>query len=142
MSDNPQNSLQATPEQVLYAAILEKGMFLGLLILLVTYLTYVLGILKPYIALDEIPKYWSLSVHEYLEHAHIQHGWAWVRMLGYGDFLNFIGIAMLAGVTLVCFLAIIPSLWKQNDKLYALFALLEAIILGAAASGLLGVGGH
>ena len=63
-------------------------------------------------------------------------------MVRYGDFINFIGIALLAGVTIVCFLAIAPVLWKNGDKWYACFALLEALILGLAASGILSVGGH
>ena len=63
-------------------------------------------------------------------------------MLRYGDFINFIGIAFLAGVTIVCFLVIVPVLWKNNDKLYAVFSLLEAVILSLAASGILGSGGH
>ena len=43
---------------------------------------------------------------------------------------------------MICFLAIVPLLWRENDKLYALFAVLEAAILGVAASGILGSGGH
>ena len=40
MSNNSQKSLQATQKQIIYANLLEKGMFLGLLILLITYLLY------------------------------------------------------------------------------------------------------
>lgn len=142
MSYESQKSLQATEEQIIYANLLEKGMFLGLLILLITYLLYVLGILKPYVPINEIPKCWGAGVHNYLSHCHIQTGWSWLRMVYYGDFINFIGIALLAGVTIACFLAIVPILWKNGDKWYACFALLEAIILGLAASGILSVGGH
>jgi hypothetical protein len=142
MTSDPHKSLQASPEQVVYAAVLEKGMFLGLALLLLTFALYVLGIIKPYIPVSEISQYWSLSVGEYLHITKIHQGWWWVGMLGYGDFLNFVGIALLAGVTIFCFLVIIPVLWKNNDKLYALFSLLEALILGVAASGILGSGGH
>jgi len=139
MSDK---SLQARPEQLLYASILEKGMLLGLLLLLVTYLVYVLRIVTPYIPLEEVSKYWTMNVHDYLHEAHVKQGWAWVAMVGYSDFLNFIGIALLAGVTIVCFLAIVPTLWKSGDKVYACLSLVEALILGIAASGILGAGGH
>ena len=61
-------------------------------------------------------------------------------MLKYGDFVNFIGIAMLAGVTIFCYAAIVPTLLKNNDKVYAILAIIEVIILSAAASGLLAVG--
>ncbi|MDA8405902.1 MAG: DUF1634 domain-containing protein [Deltaproteobacteria bacterium] len=142
MKGDPHKSLQASPEQVVYAGILEKGMYLGLMLILATFALYVLGIIKPYIPVTEISKYWSLSVGEYLQTANIHQGWWWVSMLGYGDFINFIGIAFLAGVTIVCFLVIVPVLWKNNDKLYAAFSLLEAVILSLAASGILGSGGH
>jgi len=135
-------SLQAGPEQLLYARILEKGMFLGLLMLLITYLVYMLGIMPPYIPMEEVPKYWSMNVHDYLTQANVKQGWAWVAMVGYGDFLNFIGIALLAGVTIACFLAIVPTLWKSGDKVYACLSIVEALILGVAASGILGTGGH
>lgn len=142
MKGDPQKSLQASPEQIVYAEILERGMFLGLILILVSFVLYVLGIIKPYIPVTEISKYWSLGVGEYLQTTQIHQGWWWVGMLGYGDFLNFIGIALLAGVTIFCFLVITPVLWKNNDKVYAAFSLLEVIILGLAASGMFGSGGH
>jgi hypothetical protein len=43
-------------------------------------------------------------------------------------------------VTIICYLAIFPVLWRNNDKVYAVFALLEALILALAASGFLAVG--
>lgn len=144
MADTPEKSdvsLEASPEQVLYAAILEKGMYVGLLILFITYIIYVFGILDPYIPLSEISKYWSMNVDQYLHEANVQAGWAWMGMLKYGDFLNFIGVAILAGVTIMCYLRIVPTLLRNNDKVYAVLAVLEAVILAAAASGLV-AGGH
>jgi len=135
-------SLQATPEQALYARILEKSMLIGLFVLLVTFVIYVFGIMKPYIPLDKISGYWHLSVHDYLNHPdlHIKAGWGWLGMIGYGDFLNFVGVAILAGVTILCYISIIPTLFRNNDKLYAVLAALEVIILATAASGILAVG--
>ena len=142
MSNDSRHSLDAGSEQLLYAGILEKGMFFGLLILLITYAIYVLGILSPYLPHADVPRYWSLSVSDYLHQTHIEPGWAWVGMLKYGDFLNFIGIATLAAVSIFCFLAIIPTLLRKGDRVYAVLAALEVIILSVAASGILGAGGH
>ena len=142
MEKTSDTSLKATPEQLMYAGILEKGMYIGLLILFITFAIYVFGIMKPYIPKGEVSQYWGLNVHEYLETAQIQDGWAWLGMLRYGDFINFIGVAILAGVTIFCYLAIVPTLLKNGDKVYAVLALLEAIILAAAASGLIAAGGH
>ena len=140
MQEKTNDLLKATPEQLLYAKILEKGMYIGLLILLITYVLYVFGIMDPYIPLDKISNYWSMNVHDYLEHTGIKDGWSWLGMLKYGDFINFIGVAILAGVTIICYAAIVPTLLKNKDTVYAVLAVLEVIILSAAASGILAVG--
>ncbi|MBU1161414.1 MAG: DUF1634 domain-containing protein [Proteobacteria bacterium] len=140
MEEKTNTLLKATPEQLLYAKILERGMYFGLLILFITFGLYTFGILDPYIPLDKISKYWSYNVNDYLEHAEIKAGWAWLGMVKYGDFINFIGIAILAGVTIFCYAAIVPTLLKNKDIVYAIIAILEVIILSAAASGILAVG--
>lgn len=131
-----------SPEQVLYANILNKGMLLGLVVLLITFALYVFGIVQPYVPLDELSNYWSLGVSDYLRELNIPAGWAWLGMLGYSDFLNFIGIAFLAGVSIICYIAIIPTLWKNDDKIYVVLSVLEVIVLTAAATGIFGSGGH
>jgi hypothetical protein len=73
----------------------------------------------------------------YLEKFHIQPGWWWLGQIGKGDFANFIGIAFLAGVTIVCYMRILPILTAKKDWIYSVFALLEILVLSLAASGLL-----
>ena len=137
---NNDNQYQATPEQMLYAKVLEIGMYLGLLLLFVTFAIYVFGIVDPYIPMQNLSTCWSGGVHDYLQNSNVKPGWAWLHMLGYGDFMNFIGIAFLAGVTIICYASIVPTLFKNKDFVYAILALLEVIILSLAASGLLAVG--
>jgi hypothetical protein len=59
---------------------------------------------------------------------------------GEGDFLNFVGIAILGGITIICYLAIVPSLLRKRDFAYLAMALVEVLVLSLAASGLLVVG--
>ena len=134
--------LGPSPEQVLYANILNKGMLFGLVVLLITFALYVFGIVSPYVPLDKLSNYWSLGVEDYLHELDIPTGWVWLGMLGYSDFLNFIGIAFLAGVSIICYIAIVPTLWRNDDKIYAVLAILEVIVLTAAAAGIFGSGGH
>lgn len=142
MAEKQNVSLEATPEQILYAKLLEKGMYVGLLILLITFGLYAFGIMDPYIPLNKISKYWAMNVDDYLHEANIKAGWAWVGMIKYGDFVNFIGIAILAGVTILCYAAIVPTLMRSKDTIYVVLAILEVIVLSVAASGILGAGGH
>lgn len=138
--DASQNSLEAGPEQVLYSKILSTGMLIGMGLLLLTFLIYVSGIIDPYIPHSRVIDYSKMNIHDYLRRTEIQGGWSWIYMLRYSEFLNFIGIALLAGVTVICYVSIVPILLKNNDRVYAIIAIVEVLILAFAASGLLKVG--
>lgn len=144
----PKITAKATEEQLLYANILEKGMLLGLALMFITFPLYVLNIMPAAVPLSEIASYWNQPVHEYLvainnnflQWEHLPTGWSWVKLLGKGDFLNFIPIALLSGVTILCYMVIVPGLFRRGDKAYAIMAIAEVVILSLAASGLLAVG--
>ena len=135
-------ALQATEEQLLYANILNKGMLVGLGGLFVTFIIYGVGILKPIIPLEQVQNYWVMSVHDYLELSGIHAGWAWLGNLRYGDMLNFLPIAFLSLLTILCYVAILPGLLRKKDTAYVVLAIIEVIVLVVAASGILGTGGH
>jgi len=147
-ASGPQASGEADADQLLYAGILAKGMYLGLAILTVTFIIYMAGLVQPGIPIEELPRLWTLSVHDYTEtvnHEFLHRpevviGWSWVRLIGMADFMNFIGIALLSAVTVVCYLGILPSLFRKKDWIYATIAVLEVIVLTLAASGLVAVG--
>jgi hypothetical protein len=144
----PQASGEADADQLLYAGILAKGMYLGLALLTLTFIIYMTGIVQPGIPIEELPRLWTLNVHDYIETVNheflhrpeVVTGWGWVGLVGMADFMNFIGIAILAAVTIVCYLGILPSLFRKKDWIYASIAILEVIVLVLAASGLVAVG--
>jgi hypothetical protein len=129
-------------EQITYAQWLDGGMKAGLLVLVVTFALYVAGALAPHVPVADLPRYWSLPVKEYLAATGIHAGWGWLFMLGKGDFLNFVGIAFLSGVTIACYLAVTPIFLRKKDRVYALLAIVEVLVLALAASGVLRSGGH
>lgn len=129
-------------EQVTYANLLSKGMAAGLICLVITFILYVSGILTPHIPKTDISKFWHLPVADYLHATGIEAGWSWIFMITKGDFLNFTGIVFLAGVTILCFIRIIPIYLKRKDIVYALIAIAEVAVLVFAASGILKTGGH
>lgn len=136
------DKLKATEEQLAYAGLLDIGMKVGMLSLVVTFALYVLGILTPHLPVNDLPKYWSMPVKDYLAATGIHPGWAWLKMLGKGDFVNFLGIAFLSGVTILCYLRIIPILFRKKDTVYGVLAIIEVLVLTLAASGILRGGGH
>ncbi len=133
---------KATGEQIIYANILNIGMYLGLAIIIVTFLIYMLGVLPSFISPQEIPKYWTMKSGDFIHNLHAPTGWDWLAMINKGDYLNFIGIALLGGLTILCYLAILPGLMKKKDIPYVIIAIIEILVLALAASGILKSGGH
>ena len=147
MTENAK-ATEANEEQLLYASILEKGMYTGLVLLLVTFVLYLTGIMEPAIPIEQLPNYWVMSVHDYseainhnfLHREHVITGWGWLAVVGKGDFVNFLGIALLSGVTIVCYIGILPTLLRTKQKAYFWIAITEVVILALAASGILTAG--
>ena len=137
-----QKSTGASESQILYANILNTGMLIGLISLVLIFIIYVTGIVSPLIPLEQVQTYWVLPVHEYLEKSGVQVGWAWFGELQYGDMLNYLSIAFLSLLTIICYLALIPGLIRKKDTTYTVIAIVEIIVLLVAASGILGTSAH
>jgi hypothetical protein len=131
---------KASEEQMVYANVLNVGMWLGLLTLVVTFLVYVSGLLPSYVPIDELPKYWGMRAHDFNVMMNAPTGWGWLGMVGKGDYLNFLGVAMLSGLSIVCYLVILPILQRKKDKAYVAIAVAEVLVLVLAASGILKAG--
>ena len=141
---NTQNKadLQPSREQIIYANLLIIGVWVGIIILVATYVIYVMGILPAHVEMSLIPKLWGKGVSEYLEITQSPHGWGWIDLLSKGDFLNYIGFAFLALMTIICYLVLVRGYSRQKDWLFTAIAVLEIVVLSVAASGILGSGGH
>lgn len=141
---NTQANLASRPskEQVIYANILVIGVWIGLALLFVTYAIYLLGLMPSHVDISLITGNWDKGVNEYLHITHSPLGWGWVALLGNGDFLNYIGFAFLALMTIFCYLVLLKGYIAKKDWIYASIAFLEILVLSLAASGLLGSGGH
>lgn len=133
---------KASPEQITYANLLFYGCWGGLGLMAVTYLLYVFGVITPHVPLEKIPLLWSQPVGTYLELGQVPTGWGWTVLLGKGDFLNFLGIVLLAGMTIVCYIPLIPAFLKRKEFVFAGLALAEILVLLVAASGIVGGGAH
>jgi hypothetical protein len=134
--------LKASEAQLFYANLLNRLTLFGFALLLIAFAIYVSGILGSYVPLERVPQYWTQSSHDYMRAANIQPGWAWVYKLGFGDFLVYIPIVILAGATIVCYLGVIFKFLKTQEYILVVIAILEVLVLSAAASGILQAGGH
>jgi hypothetical protein len=142
MAEKSAISVKASDEQLTYANILNKGMLVGSLVLLVTYAIYLSGILPTFIPVEDVPKYWTKSVKTFTHELGVPTGWNWLKMIGTGYFVNFIGIVILAAVSIMCYIAILPELIRKKDTPLIVIVILEVLVLVLAASGILKSGGH
>lgn len=133
---------KASEEQLAYANLLGNGAWAGLGLLIAGFIIYISGVLPNVVDFDKLQTYWKFRASEYILQANSPTGWHWLNLLNKGDMLNFIGIAALAGITIICYLRIIPIFIRKKDTTYLAIALLEVAVLLLAASGILTSGGH
>jgi hypothetical protein len=129
------------PEQERYARWLGYGTRAGLALLVVGFFVYVLELVEAHIPPAELPRMWDLPLEHYLRLSASPTGWGWLRYLSKADYCNFAGIAVLALVTVACYARMIPTLLARGERVQALLAVLQVLVLLAAASGVLS-GGH
>lgn len=131
---------EPTREQIVFAAILRAGTGLSMLALVVGFLLYLGGLVPPLVPIAELPRFWGLSAAHYLAATGLPRGWGWLGLVWHGDLLNFPGITMLAGLTIVCYTAVLPAFLRKRDMLYGAIVVLELAVLLLAASGLVAAG--
>jgi len=107
---------------------------------LVAFAAYAGGILPAFVPLDALPALWHLPVGEYLARTGAPTGWGWLRLLGYADYLSLACVALIAAVTLFCYLAVLPLLLRLGDRWQAALVAAQVIVLLLASSGALAAG--
>jgi hypothetical protein len=112
-------------------------MRIGFGALALSFAIYATGIVPAGIAPADLPRYWSLSAAEYVAATGAPTGWAWVARLGESDLLNFVGVAILGTVTIVCYARVLPAFWRAGERVLAVICIAEIAVLAVAAAGIL-----
>ena len=123
-----------------YGAVLRRVCNLGLILLFLTFALYVLGIVKPLIPLEAMPQYWNLPLHEFLQQTGAPKGWQWFEQIRKADYLTFVGVIILAGVTGICYLVLLVDFVKARKSLYSILVTAELLLIVLAASNFLELG--
>jgi hypothetical protein len=129
------------PEQERYAQWLAWGTRAGLAVLLPSFTAYVLGLAEPHVAVLRLPELWVHPVGRFLELSGSPTGWSWLALVHRGDIASLLGIAILAGSSVLCLLALVPLYLTRGDKAFAAVCVAEVLVVLLAASGWL-AGGH
>jgi len=142
MADYHYDPKYASEEQLTYAAVLDTGWKIGFVLMLIFFGLYVFGVLPAHVSMEDLARYWVLPADQYLKAVHGPTGWDWVALINRGDYLNYIGITILAGITVVCYARVLPLFLKKQDRVYSAIIVAEILVLLLAASGILGGGAH
>jgi hypothetical protein len=139
--NQPTEPVVQPPEQLRYARLLDWGTRIGLVVLVLSFASYVLGLAESHVPVDRLPELWVHPVERYLELTQVPTGWNWLALIHRGDIAGLAGIVILSGCSLVCLLALVPLYLKRGDRAFAALCLAEVAVVVLAASGVL-TGGH
>ncbi len=134
-------AVDQSTEQQRYATLLEWCTRIGLVVVVLAFAAYVLGLVPARVPLDRLAEVWSLPVEQYLQATGGAKGWGWVGEIGGGDMAALAGIGLLAGGSVVALLALVPLYLKRGDRVFAALCVAEAAVIVLAASGIV-TGGH
>src|SRR5665648_1045934 len=113
-----QANVEVSPEQDRYASILLVCSWAGIIIMVISFLLYMGGFFNPLIKPSDMPLYWGLNVHQYLEVTHAPSGWNWLPLVTHSDYLNLVGLAFLGSVSVLGYISLlIGYLRKKNCPL-------------------------
>lgn len=125
--------------QTVYARWLEIGAQLGLVILIASFVIYLGQWGTPKISLSDLPQYWTLPVDAFLTATGMPAGWGWIAFLDASDVRNFVGVALLATVSLASIARVLILFLRHRDWIYAGISACQLVVLLLA---LVGVAGH
>lgn len=130
----------ARSEEATYARLLWWSGWTGFVLLVLGFLAYVTGALPPLIDVESLARVWRLPARELAAQEGHPTGWGWVALLGHGDIFNLLGIATLATCSALPLTAIAALYWRRRERLHALLAAAQVLVLLLAASGMIAAG--
>lgn len=134
-------TVEQPPEQRRYARVLDWSARIGLVVLVASFAAYLTGLMDSHIPPQRLPELWIHPVDRFVELTGSPRGWGWVAMIHLGDIAGLLGIAILAGGSVACLLALVPLYAARGDRAYVWICVAEVVVVVVAASGWLS-GGH
>ena len=122
------------------AVLFMRTYVIALMVLIASFLVYAFALGDPHLPPQELPKLWAFPVDHYIAASGAPTGWNWVTLLHRGDYLNFIGVALFAGISAIAYARIVPLFLARGEHGRATIAVLQILVLVAAASGVVLLG--
>ena len=128
--------VEVSPEQNRYASILLVCSWAGIIAMVITFLLYMGGLFNPLVKPEEMPLYWGMNVHQYLQATNAPSGWNWLGLINHADYLNLVGLAFLGSVSVLGYISLFIAYLSKKDFPYVIMVGLEIIVIVLAASGI------
>ena len=126
--------------QLLLSKLFRGVVLIGFVLILAGFIFYVSGLFPSTIPVSKISSYWHLSAKEYVNTTKITPKWGWVKELGSGDVQSLASLVFMSLSAPVCLIVMAVAFLRERDRVYAVLAILQSIILIISASGI--VAGH
>lgn len=126
--------------QLAYAKTLEIVAHGVIVALAIGYVIYLFRLLPLDLPIEAVAGNWHLSSTELASKYAVHNGWSCfsgIAPLLHGDAVSYASIVMLAMATTFCLLTAIFMYLRGRDLLYTVMAVLQVLVLLAAASGIL-----
>jgi len=120
-------------DQQVYARWLEWGTRIALVVLIASFVAYVFALRDPHLPPQELARLWAFPVDHYIAASGAPTGWGWLALLHKSDYLIFLAVALLGLITVVCYARIVPVLLAQGERWRAAIAIVQIVVLLAAA---------
>ena len=134
-------NVDVSPEQNRYASILLVCSWAGIIVMLITFILYMGGLFNPLVKPSDMPLYWGLNVHQYLQATQGPSGWNWLRLINHADYLNLVGLAFLGSVSVLGYISLFIDYMRKKDMPYVIMVVLEIVVIISAASGIFKISG-
>ena len=119
-----------------YATVMQWGVRVAMTSLVVIYVLYLAGVIPALVPHDQLIAIWGEPHERLMETTGLTGGWSWLGYLRFGDMLSLLPIALLAGMSMIGLVIILPAVVRSRDKLFAGTIIALLLILLFAASGL------
>ncbi|MCW5634546.1 MAG: hypothetical protein KIT17_14525 [Rubrivivax sp.] len=129
-----------SPEQLRYATLLEWCARIGLVLTVLAFAAYVVGLVPSRVPTDRLAELWTMPVEQYLKATGLAPGWGWLADVRHGDMASLAGIALLSGCSVVPLVALLPLYLRRGDRAFVALCLAQVAVIALAASGWIGVG--
>ena len=126
--------------QGIYATLLKRFTMASMIFLAISFAIYIFQWIPSYIDIDKMGELIRLRSADYRVAANGPTGWAWLNLIGYSDYLSFMAIAFISGVSVFVYFILVHVFWRCKDYIYTSIAVIQILIFLLAASGIVNSG--